>query len=46
MARPRVHNQAGVYPNMEDHPFKDMEHGEIIAHSDLMADEIKKFIRK
>ena len=35
-----------IYPNMEDHPFKDMGHGEIIAHPDLMADEIKKFIRK
>ena len=35
-----------IYPRMEDHPFKDMGHGEIIAHPDLMADEIKKFIRK
>lgn len=33
-----------IYPNMEDHPFENMGHGEVIAHPELMASEISKFI--
>ena len=33
-----------IYPNMEDHPFEGMGHGEIIAYPEQMAVEIKKFI--
>ena len=35
-----------IYPNMEDHPFEGMGHGEIIAYPEQMAGEIKKFIEK
>ena len=35
-----------AYPNLEDHPFKGFGHGEIIAHPDLMANEIKKFMKR
>ena len=33
-----------IYPNMEDHPFEGMGHGEIIAYPEQMAAEIKMFI--
>ena len=33
-----------IYPNMEDHPFAGMGHGEIIAYPEQMATEIKKFL--
>ncbi|MBR1797781.1 MAG: alpha/beta hydrolase [Clostridiales bacterium] len=35
-----------IYPNMEDHPFEGMGHGEVIAHPTIMSDEIRKFILK
>ncbi|MBR1759369.1 MAG: alpha/beta hydrolase [Lachnospiraceae bacterium] len=33
-----------AWPNLEDHPFPNFGHGEIIAHPDLMAEEIRKFL--
>lgn len=33
-----------AWPNAEAHPFEGYGHGEIIAHPDVMASEIKKFI--
>lgn len=35
-----------IYPNMVDHPFEGMGHGEIIAYPERMAAEIKKFIER
>jgi len=35
-----------AYPNLEDHPFPGFGHGEIMAHSELMAQEIERFIEK
>lgn len=32
-----------AFPNLEDHPFEGMGHGDIIGHPELMAEEIKKF---
>ena len=34
-----------AFPNAEDHPFEGLGHGEIIAHPDWMAREIKAFMR-
>ena len=33
-----------AYPNLEDHPFPGFGHGEIIAHPELMAEEIRRFL--
>ena len=33
-----------AFPNAEDHPFEGFGHGEIIAHPDRMAFEIRQFI--
>lgn len=33
-----------IYPNAEDHPFKGLGHGEIIAHPKYMAREMIRFI--
>ena len=33
-----------AYPNAEDHPFEGFGHGEIIAHPEIMAAEIRKFL--
>ncbi|MCM1159316.1 MAG: alpha/beta hydrolase [Bacteroidales bacterium] len=33
-----------AFPNLEDHPFTGMGHGDIIGHPELMAEEIKKFV--
>ena len=35
-----------IYPNAEDHPFKGLGHGEIIAHPKYMAQEIARFMEK
>lgn len=35
-----------VYPNAENHPFIGYAHGEIVSHPDVMAEEIRKFIKK
>ena len=35
-----------AFPGLEVHPFEGLGHGEIIAHPELMAEEIRKFIRK
>lgn len=35
-----------AYPNLEDHPFPGFGHGEIIAHPELMAQEIERFIER
>lgn len=32
-----------AWPSLEDHPFPSFGHGEIMAHPDLMAEEIRKF---
>ena len=32
------------FPALEIHPFEGFGHGEIIAHPELMAEEIKRFI--
>ena len=37
-----VQKLKAVYPNAEDHPFKGLGHGEIIAHPKYMAKEIIK----
>jgi pimeloyl-ACP methyl ester carboxylesterase len=34
-----------AWPNAEIHPFEGYGHGEIIANPDIMAKEIKEFIR-
>ena len=33
-----------AWPNLEDHPFPGFGHGEIMAHPELMAKEIQKFM--
>ena len=33
-----------AFPNAEDHPFAGYGHGEIIAHPDVMATEIRRFM--
>ena len=33
-----------AFPNAEDHPFAGFGHGEIIAHPELMAQEIRSFL--
>lgn len=33
-----------AFPNIEIHPFAGLGHGEIMAHVDLLAEELKKFI--
>lgn len=35
-----------IYPNMEDHPFAGMGHGEIIGYPEQMAKEIMGFIER
>ena len=35
-----------IYPNMEDHPFAGMGHGEIIGYPEQMAKKIKRFIER
>ena len=35
-----------AYPNLEDHPFPGFGHGEIMAHPDLMAQEIERFMER
>ena len=35
-----------AYPRAEDHPFPGYGHGEIIAHPDVMAEEIRRFLDK
>jgi hypothetical protein len=39
-----VQKLKAVYPNAEEHPFKGLGHGEIIAHPKYMAKEIIKFM--
>ncbi len=34
-----------AFPALEIHPFEGFGHGEIIAHPEQMADEIRKFVR-
>ena len=34
-----------AFPNVEDHPFEGLGHGEIIAHPDKMAKEIREFLQ-
>ena len=33
-----------AFPNLEVHPFKELGHGEIMAHKDLLIAELKEFI--
>lgn len=33
-----------AFPNLQEHPFEGFGHGEIIAHPQLMAEEIRKFV--
>lgn len=33
-----------AWPNLEEHPFPGFGHGEIMAHPELMAKEIQKFM--
>ncbi len=35
-----------AFPGAEDHPFAGYGHGEIIAHPDVMAEEIRRFLAK
>ncbi len=35
-----------AFPNAQIHGFKGFGHGEIMAHPDLMADEIRSFLKK
>ena len=35
-----------AYPNLEDRPFEGFGHGEIIAHPELMAQEIERFMKR
>lgn len=35
-----------AWPGMEDHPFLGFGHGEILAHPELMAEEIRKFVER
>ena len=39
-----VHKLKRAFPNAEIHPFAGFGHGEIIAHPDVMAAEIKRFM--
>ena len=34
-----------AWPGLADHPFPGLGHGEILAHPDLMAEEIRSFLR-
>ncbi|MCR5095560.1 MAG: hypothetical protein K6A70_02330, partial [Erysipelotrichaceae bacterium] len=34
-----------AFPNAEERPFEGLGHGEIIAHPDLMAKEIREFLQ-
>jgi len=35
-----------AYPNLEDHPFPGFGHGEIMAHPEIMAEEIERFMER
>jgi len=35
-----------AYPNLEDHPFPGFGHGEIIAHPEVMVQEIERFMER
>ncbi len=35
-----------AFPGAEDHPFAGYGHGEIIAHPDVMVEEIRRFLAK
>ena len=35
-----------AYPNLEGHPFPGFGHGEIMAHPELMAQEIGRFMER
>lgn len=35
-----------AFPGAQDHPFAGYGHGEIIAHPDVMAEEIRRFLSK
>ena len=39
-----LHKLRRAWPNLEDHPFPGFGHGEIMAHPELMAREISKFL--
>ena len=33
-----------AFPNLEVHPFKGLSHGEIMAHKELLVQELKAFL--
>ena len=35
-----------AFPNLEVHPFKGLGHGEIMAHKELLVQELKAFLKK
>ena len=35
-----------AFPNLEVHPFKGLGHGEIMAHKELLVQELKVFLKK
>jgi hypothetical protein len=41
-----VRKLKAVYPSAEEHPFKGLGHGEIIAHPKYMAREIVRFMER
>ena len=41
-----VKNLKRAFPNVEIHPFKGLGHGEIMAHEQLLVEELKAFMGK
>lgn len=39
-----IKNLKRAFPNLEVHPFKDLGHGEIMAHKELLVQELKAFM--
>lgn len=39
-----IKNLKRAFPNLEVHPFKDLGHGEIMAHTELLVPELKAFM--